>query len=130
MQMKTFKFNASLLLASVLVGLSPCTTYAANSSNCAGKPVVEIVVFSANKGVSDSAINRAASDVLPALRKMPGFKDRAFSKSSSGKWIDVVQWQSLDSANAAAEKMMKNEKAVVFFALINQNDMKIEHLCE
>lgn len=114
----------------MLVALSPCTTYAANGSNCAGKPVVEMVVFSANKGVSDEAMNRAASSVLPALRKMPGFKDRAFSKLSGGKWIDVVHWQSLDSANAAAEKMMKNEKAAAFFALISQDDMKVVHLCE
>lgn len=128
--MKPFQVNTSIFIAAMLAVMHPYSAIAGENPSCAGKPVVEIVVFSSNKGVSDSAMKRAASNVMPTLRKMPGFKDRAFSKSSNGKWIDVVQWQSLDSANAAAEKIMMSPTAATFFGLINQNDMSIKHLCE
>ena len=128
--MKLFQSNTSLFIAAMLAAMHPCSAIAGETPSCAGKPVVEIVVFSSNKGVSDSAMKRAAVNVTPILRNMPGFKDRIFSKSSNGKWVDVVQWQSLESANAAAEKVMKNSVAATFFGLINQNDMSIKHLCE
>lgn len=125
-----FKIHSAFFLTAILASMPLYNANAGEHLKCAGKPVVEIVIFSSIDGVSDKEIQRTALNVTLILRKMVGFKDRSFSKSANGRWVDVVQWQSFDSANAAAQEIMKSGAAAPFFALINEKDISIKYLCE
>ena len=88
---------------------------------------IEVVVFKAKAGVSDSQLQTAALAVTPILKEMPGFISREFGASEDGKYIDVVHWKDLPSAKAAAEKVMSIPKCGEFFGLIDQNQMQFMH---
>jgi len=40
------------------------------------------------------------------LARQPGFLSRHLGKREDGRWIDVVRWQSLEQAQAAAQRIM------------------------
>ena len=88
---------------------------------------IEVVIFKAKAGVSDSQLQSSALAVTPILREMPGFISREFGASEDGKYIDVVHWKDLPSAKAAAEKVMSIPKCGEFFGLIDQNQMQFMH---
>lgn len=120
-----FKF-----LAAIFVLTHPLLMAAEVDDKCLGKPVIELVTFSVNKGVTDAQIKLAAKNVTPSLKKLSGFKSRSFVHDQNGKWVDIVYWENIKSALSASESMMKNEMALSFFSLINQKDMNMMHLCE
>jgi len=88
---------------------------------------IEVVVFKAKAGVSDSQLQTAALPVTPILKEMPGFISREFGASEDGKYIDIVHWKDLPSAQAAAAKVMSIPKCGEFFGLIDQNQMQFMH---
>lgn len=88
---------------------------------------IEVVIFKAKAGVSDSQMQTAALAVTPILKEMPGFISREFGTSEDGKYIDIVHWTNLPSAKAAAEKVMGIPKCGEFFGLIDQNQMQFMH---
>ena len=92
--------------------------------------VIEVVIFSAKAGVSDSQLQTAARAITPVLKEMSGFINREFGVSEDGKYIDVVYWMDLSSAKAAAEKVMGIPKCGEFFGLIDQNQMQFIHFTE
>ena len=91
---------------------------------------IEVVIFKARAGVSDSQLQTAALAVTPILKEMPGFISREFGASEDSKYIDIVHWASLPSAKAAAEKVMGIPKCGEFFDLIDQNQMQFMHFTE
>lgn len=122
--------NIFKLLAALFV-LTPSLVMAAEAEDkCLGQPVIELVTFSVNKGVTDAQIKLAAKKITPSLKKLSGFKSRSFVHDQNGKWVDIVYWKNMKSALSASELMMKNETALSFFSLINQKDMNMMHLCE
>ena len=124
------KSNIRKLLAALFV-LTPLFSMAAEAEDrCLGQPVIELVTFSVNKGVTDAQIKLAAKKITPTLKKLSGFKSRSFVHDQNGKWVVIVYWKNMKSALSASELMMKNETALSFFSLINKKDMTITHLCE
>lgn len=118
-------------LLTALFVLTPSLVIAAEAEDkCFGKLVIEVVIFSVNKGVTDAQIKLAAKKITPSLRKLSGFKSRNFVHDQNGKWVDIVYWENMKSALSASESMVTNEMALSFFSLINQKDMNMMHLCE
>jgi hypothetical protein len=88
---------------------------------------IEVVIFKARSGVSESQLQTAALAITPILKEMPGFISREFGTSENGQYIDIVHWKDLPSAKAAAEKVMGIPKCGEFFGLIDQNQMQFMH---
>ncbi|UCI27559.1 antibiotic biosynthesis monooxygenase family protein [Mesorhizobium sp. B2-8-5] len=40
------------------------------------------------------------------LARQPGFLSRQLGRCEDGSWVDVVRWQSLEQAQAAADRIM------------------------
>jgi len=116
----------SLFSYQVAVGDSAKTT----ENKCSGKPVVEIVIFNVNKGVTNKEVQFASKNIMPDIKKLKGFESRELVTNKEGKWVDIVHWSSLESALTASQLMMKNQKALSFFSLIDQNSMSMMHLCK
>ncbi|MGB2832836.1 MAG: hypothetical protein WBC07_07760 [Methylotenera sp.] len=120
-----------LKLLAALIVFTPFLVVAAEGEDkCLGQPVIELVTFSVNKGVTGAQIKLAAKKVTPTLKKLNGFKSRSFVHDHNGKWVDIVYWKNMKSALSASALMMENETALLFFSLINPKDMTMMHLCE
>ncbi len=97
--------------------------FAANSH----AETVELVVFSAKEGVSDSRVLKSAEGMLDTLKKWDGFISRELIKVGNGKWIDVVHWADLESAKSAQHKAMESDSCLLFFSLLEDADQQIYH---
>ena len=88
---------------------------------------IEVVIFKAKAGVLDNQLQTAAVAITAILNNMPGFISREFGAAADGRYIDIVHWDDLASAQAAAEKVMDIPACGEFFGLIDQDHMQFMH---
>jgi hypothetical protein len=108
--------------------LSPALVSA--NENCANKPVVEVVTFQLAAQTSIAEFKVAAMNVEKELQKISGYKRRSLLQSDTGEWIDIVNWNKLTTAQAAAVSMQENPVAQQFFAHIDPNSVTLNYYCE
>ncbi len=66
---------------------------------------LEIVTFSLKPGTEAGFV--ANNGVMTDwLARQPGFLSRHLGKRDDGTWVDVVRWQSMEQALAAADRIM------------------------
>lgn len=96
------------------------------STNTTG--VVEIVLFRAKPGVSDSQILEASAALQREVARFPAYVSRRLLKSEDGQWIDVVDWTSLAEAQKASQTILEQPVAQRFDALVETDSMRVLHL--
>ena len=90
--------------------------------------VLELVVFELNDGVSREQFLSTNNAVSAWIAKQPGFVSRDLSYDAEGdRWIDVIWWESLENAGAAAELAMSSESCAPMFALIDMESLLMLH---
>ena len=90
--------------------------------------ILELVVFALNEGVSREQFLGTNDAVSAWISKQPGFISRELSYDAEGdRWIDVIWWESLENAGAAAELAMSSESCAPMFALIDMESMLMLH---
>lgn len=90
--------------------------------------VFEIVQFEFNAGVTDEQGLSAAKKSMDFAKEQDGFMKRSLSKNDDGLWVDVIEWNNMDSAKAAGGKFMEDERNAEFGSLINGPTVKMLHL--
>jgi hypothetical protein len=90
--------------------------------------ILELVVFELNDGVSREQFLGTNDAVSTWIAKQPGFISRELSYDAEGdRWIDLIWWESLENAGAAAELAMSSESCAPMFALIDMESMLMLH---
>ncbi len=89
---------------------------------------VEVVLFKLKPGVEEAAFVRASDALLPVLRAMSGFVRRELLKGEDGQWIDLVHWNSLAEAQAAAEQVPHLPACHPFLGMIDETSVTMLHL--
>jgi hypothetical protein len=90
--------------------------------------VLEIVVFTLNEGVTRDQLLATAGPVSAWIAGQPGFVSRELAYDADGdRWIDVVGWQTMADARAAAERAMTSESCAPMFALIDMDSILMIH---
>ena len=93
----------------------------------AGK-VLELVVYTLGEGVSREQFlgtNDAATSWISA---QPGFVSRDLVHDSAGdRWVDVLWWDTIEQAKAAAELSLTSESCAPMFALIDMESALMLH---
>ena len=90
--------------------------------------VLELVVFKLDDGVSREQFLGTNDAVSAWIGKQPGFISRELSYDAEGdRWIDVLWWESMDEARAAAEKAMTSESCTPMFRLIDMESTLMLH---
>ena len=89
--------------------------------------IIEMVIYTTKDGVDVEQHRQKAAAVAELLAKMPGFVSRNFSKSTDGKWVDLVYWENMQFAKTAAAKFMDIAETQSFIADINEDDMQFLH---
>jgi hypothetical protein len=94
----------------------------------AGGKVLELVVFKLNEGVSRDQFLATNDTVSSWIRQQPGFISRELSYDAvGGRWIDILWWDSMENAGAAAERAMTSESCTPMFALIDMESTLMLH---
>ena len=90
--------------------------------------VLELVVFRLRDGVSREQIVGTADAVSDWAAEQPGFVSRELAHDAEGdRWIDVVWWETMADAQAAAELAMSSEACAPMFALIDMESTLMVH---
>lgn len=90
--------------------------------------VLELVVFKLADGVTREQFLGSVDAVSRWIARQPGFRSRELSHDAEGdRWIEVVWWQTLDEAQAAAELAMTSESCAPMFGLIDMESTLMIH---
>jgi hypothetical protein len=90
--------------------------------------VVEMVLFSVRKGVTRNAFLATVDGVSQWAQAQPGFISRDLSWSESDdRWMDLIWWQTLADALAAADAIMASEECGAMMSLIDETSMVMVH---
>jgi len=89
--------------------------------------VVEVVVFDLNEGVNPEEAKEAIRSLNDFVSEQPGFVERRTGIATDGKWIDIVYWTDLASAERASEQLMKDPASQQVVGLMNSETMLFKH---
>ena len=88
-------------------------------------PVLEIAEFRLTDETPDFVA--AAKAVTPWLAAQPGFRARRLAEIEEGVWIDCVEWDDIESAKSAADRILETHAAAAFMARIDFSSLTIRH---
>ncbi|MDX8350829.1 hypothetical protein [Cognatiyoonia sp. IB215182] len=69
------------------------------------KHTIETVTFKLNDSMSGDEFAKAAEAITDFAQKQDGFVARHLSCSDDGLWVEHVEWETLEAAQAAASKI-------------------------
>ena len=95
--------------------------------DAAGK-VLELVVYKLNEGVSREQFLGTNAAVSTWISEQPGFISRDLvHEAEDDRWVDVIWWETMENATAAAELSMTSESCAPMFALIDMESALMAH---
>jgi|SRR5262245_28619875 len=90
--------------------------------------VLELVVYELNEGVTREQFLGTNDAVSSWISKQPGFISRELVYDAQGdRWVDVIWWETMDQAHAAAELSLTSESCSPMFALIEMESALMLH---
>ena len=90
--------------------------------------IVELVQFKLKSGVSEKQLEATHESINAFLQKQPGFIYRSLSQDSDNQWIDIVYWESLETAKAASDALMQDPDGQAMVALCDMDSVSMKHL--
>lgn len=91
------------------------------------KHTLEVVEFRLNSSVSEDAFLSEVHKTNAFVSSLKGFIKRHTAKNETGLWIDIVEWQDMESAQAAAEMFMTSEAVKNFIGMLDQKTIRMQH---
>lgn len=90
--------------------------------------VLELVVFELRDGVTREQFLGTVDGLSEWVKAQPGFISRELAHDPTGdRWIDVVWWQTMQDALAAAQAAVSSESCAPMFALIDTAATQMLH---
>ena len=90
--------------------------------------IIEFVLFPLKDGYTPNQLLEAADVSMAALRRMPGFLSRQLAKNEQRQWADLLHWNSLQEALAAAAVFSQMESTREFREKIDRTQTHMMHL--
>jgi hypothetical protein len=63
---------------------------------------IEVVIFRWQPTVTRADFLQAIEETTALLKTRDGFLSRTVSQAESGEWLDILSWESIEAAKAAA----------------------------
>lgn len=114
----------------VLLAFFSLQSVASAKETCTDKPVTEVVRFRLVAEATVSEFKLSAVSVEKELQKIPGYQRRSLLQSDTGEWLDIVTWDQLATAKAAAVSLQENSVAQAFFRHIDPDSVALDYYCE
>ena len=94
----------------------------------ADERTLELVVIQLAEGVTNEEFLQTVGPVSEWIKTQPGFISRDLVRDTEGnKWVEVVWWESLEQAKAAAEVAMTSETCAPMFSKIDFEKVQALH---
>ncbi|GGA60811.1 hypothetical protein [Pelagibacterium lentulum] len=90
--------------------------------------VIELVSFSLKPSADPGAFLSDNAAVEAFCRGQEGFVSRRLSRDDNGGWVDCVEWESMEAAQAAAKAIGKAEGVGPWLAAIDMDGLAMRHL--
>ena len=92
------------------------------------KNALEIVTFKIKDGVNVPDFLTASAELEEGFaRKQEGFLSRIFAKAEGNEWVDVIRWNTMANAEAAAKAAMQSPACAPMFGMIDEPSVKMMH---
>jgi hypothetical protein len=89
---------------------------------------LELVVYALSEGASREQFIATNGAVSSWISKQPGFISRELVYDGDGdRWVDVIWWEAMEDAHAAAELSQTSESCAPMFALIDMESALMLH---
>lgn len=88
---------------------------------------IEMVLFTPVTGLTNEEVIRSLESLNPILNTFPGFISRRVCRRDDGSWMDLVTWESMELAKAAAENIMSYPDAAKAFEVIEEKSIRMNH---
>jgi hypothetical protein len=89
---------------------------------------IEFVSFRLRENASVEAFLQESEKVTAWCSALPGFVNRRMSVDGKGGWIDHVEWESAEQAQAATAAFAKTLEIGPFMAMIDPASVDLRHL--
>jgi len=89
--------------------------------------IVEVVIWKTKSNFTEEETLYKAKAVNKFVENQKGFISRNLSKNEQGEWLDLVYWNSIEDAQAAAKLAQSSEICQPFFDTIDMSSMKFYH---
>jgi len=90
-------------------------------------PVIEIVNFRLASGVSAAAFLAEVPASDSFIKAQPGFVARRLSEGSDGRWLEHIEWRSMEEAKAASEAIMQEASLAGFMQSFDMESVEMRH---
>ena len=88
---------------------------------------IEMVLFKIKEGITTKFAQKELIKVNEFLAEQEGFISRETALSDDEQFLDIVYWTDINSAKAAANKVMQNPDAMKVFSIIDQKSQIFKH---
>ena len=87
----------------------------------------EIVTFRTHAAFPEAEVRRRAAAVQAWIEQQPGYRTRSLLRTADGEWVDIVQWDTLAHAQAAAKAIGTAKAAGAFMEVIDGPSVVMRH---
>ena len=91
------------------------------------KHVIETVLFKLKDGISTEAFLEAAKPSTTYVEGCKGFVLRRLSGGDAGQWVETIEWESLEDAQAASAGLPQAEGIGAFLAAVDETSLAMHH---
>ncbi len=90
-------------------------------------PIIETVSFMLADGVSGSDFRAEIPASTAFIKARPGFRERRLSCGADGRWLDHIEWASMEAAQSASEAFMQEPSLMGFAQCIDMESADMRH---
>jgi hypothetical protein len=91
------------------------------------KHTIETVTFKLNKDMNREAFAESAKAITDFAQKQGGFVSRRLSCSDDGLWIEHVEWETLEAAQAASAQIGNEPTLEACMKAIDSTTVVLHH---
>ncbi|MEP6987549.1 MAG: hypothetical protein ABI970_18230 [Chloroflexota bacterium] len=89
---------------------------------------IEVVVFHVQPDVTSENLQAAIDATTALLQSQTGFKTRTIGKAESGEWLDIIHWDSVESAKKAMTAFQSDEAGQRFSSYLDLSTIQVYYL--
>ena len=116
-----------LITVITVLTLISCKKSDTKQSKMEQAKTIELVLWRSKNGIDPKAAKQAIINLNNFVKEQPGFLSRSTGISEDGRYLDLVYWTDLQSAQEASEKAMSSEICAPAFETIDEREMTFLH---
>ena len=89
--------------------------------------IVKVIEYGLVKGIEEQSFLEVSAKLTPELAELPGFIKRELHKGETGRWRDVVYWETRADADRSELAIPTIAACVTCIAMMDHTAMTVTH---